>query len=374
MSNIKLSIVIVVVLLSGCASLSKEECVQGDWRSIGYRDGSRGASLGLLQEHRNACAKHKVAIDENAYRQARERGLREVYCVPRNAHRLGASGASYANVCPANMHAAFLEAYRYGQQTHQLRTRVRQTQGSITNMQSQLQSLDNEINGINQILTNYPRRGLRARLEFHLNKEKRQFTERMDYTLDRLEDQFRGRRRAMTLLDDFSQSSLKKGRLQNRLNWLKTIVEPNVNEQRKIQRLVSRLRREEERLQKTRVALLNRLPGDNQQRLLHRLHRVSVYVGVLESQQKSLRRSRHRDEVRDLIRFHYNQEPERVRERSDRRLLQDVDLKSRRQLRQDLDQAHSQRNTLEQQLAESEDQLRQLQADLQRHTQDNPYR
>ena len=53
--------------LSGCATMSADECAMSDWRTIGFEDGSMGYTAERLGNHRKACAKHGVAPDFEAY-------------------------------------------------------------------------------------------------------------------------------------------------------------------------------------------------------------------------------------------------------------------------------------------------------------------
>jgi hypothetical protein len=39
---INAGLLLAIAVLSGCASMSSEECVNSDWAAIGYEDGSRG--------------------------------------------------------------------------------------------------------------------------------------------------------------------------------------------------------------------------------------------------------------------------------------------------------------------------------------------
>ena len=61
--------------LSGCATMSGDECMTSDWSAIGYEDGSRGYTTERLTKHRKACAKHGVTLDFTAYQDGRDQGL-----------------------------------------------------------------------------------------------------------------------------------------------------------------------------------------------------------------------------------------------------------------------------------------------------------
>ncbi|BAP58117.1 hypothetical protein THII_3820 [Thioploca ingrica] len=100
----------------GCATLSKEECLQGDWKSIGYRDGTHGYNLTQIEQHQKACADYHVVPDLNAYQAGRDEGLL-VYCTPSNGFNLGERVEDYNSICPPYLESAFLEQYERGLQS-----------------------------------------------------------------------------------------------------------------------------------------------------------------------------------------------------------------------------------------------------------------
>jgi hypothetical protein len=131
---------VIALATMGCAStMSKAECRAVDWRTIGYEDGVAGHSGDRIAVHRKACAKHKVTPDLDLYQFGRSAGLLE-YCRPANAFRVGARGASYGGVCPADLHDEFFSAYESGFQLHALRSRV----GSV---RQQLEATRRELAG-----------------------------------------------------------------------------------------------------------------------------------------------------------------------------------------------------------------------------------
>ncbi|MGH8166717.1 MAG: DUF2799 domain-containing protein, partial [Woeseiaceae bacterium] len=104
---------IAILALSGCASMSGDECAMSDWHTIGFEDGSRGYTADRLGDHRKACAKHGVAPDFQAYQAGRDEGLQE-FCQPSRAFNLGANGGHYNGVCNSSLEPQFLDAYRSG--------------------------------------------------------------------------------------------------------------------------------------------------------------------------------------------------------------------------------------------------------------------
>jgi hypothetical protein len=130
--------------LAGCTSMSADECAATDWRTVGYEDGVAGHSGDRVGKYRKACGKHGMTPDLAEYQGGREQGLRE-FCKPLNGFRVGASGASYGGVCPAELDAPFLEAYESGRQLHNLETQVSYTASSISSMQAESDRIDADL-------------------------------------------------------------------------------------------------------------------------------------------------------------------------------------------------------------------------------------
>ena len=134
-------------VLSGCASLSEQECRTADWRMIGYEDGVVGRQAGRLGEHRQACADHGLTPDMESYRLGREEGLRE-YCRPQSVYQLGLRGRAYPVVCPTGLEVDLKPAYKRGRQIHE-------TQSAIGNLRSKLSRTQQELENINRDFTNH---------------------------------------------------------------------------------------------------------------------------------------------------------------------------------------------------------------------------
>jgi hypothetical protein len=127
--------------LGGCSSMSANECMTTDWRTVGYEDGASGYSGDRVGKYRKACGKHGIAPDLDRYQAGREQGLRE-FCRPMNGFRLGESGRSYHGVCPATLDGPFVEAYESGRRLYTLRERVDDTAGEIESLKVESDRLD----------------------------------------------------------------------------------------------------------------------------------------------------------------------------------------------------------------------------------------
>lgn len=128
--------------LHGCASLSKEECLTGNWPEIGYRDGRQGYTTRSLDTHNKSCAEHGVHVNRDEYKQGYNKGI-AVYCTPENGRLVGESGGYYHYVCPANKEAAFLRQYRYGRKLYEAQKKIDTTRSELSSKEEQLRTEKN---------------------------------------------------------------------------------------------------------------------------------------------------------------------------------------------------------------------------------------
>jgi hypothetical protein len=135
---------LLVLTMSGCASMSSEECANSDWTAVGYEDGSRGYTSDQFSSRRKACAKHGVTADFQAYQDGREQGLIE-YCQPGRGFSVGENGGRYNGVCAAHLEDGFMDGYSVGHQLYGLRSNVNGAASRISSKESELKRLEDSI-------------------------------------------------------------------------------------------------------------------------------------------------------------------------------------------------------------------------------------
>ena len=116
-------LLVAVVLISSCASMTANECLTVNWLDQGFRDGRNGQALSRLEEHRQACEKVGVTPNRQLYFQGRDQGILH-YCTPNNALEEGLKGRPYRDACPANLEYGFLISYEQGKQIYDAEQRV----------------------------------------------------------------------------------------------------------------------------------------------------------------------------------------------------------------------------------------------------------
>jgi hypothetical protein len=136
---------LIMFVLGGCATMNEKECLNADWRAVGFEDGVNGAKLSRVGQHREACAEYGVKPDLDAYKSGRDEGLNS-YCRSHNGYRVGIKGGSYYDVCPAALEKDFLQGYNAGLKIYRLESRIR-------SLNSQLKKQEKELEASKELLT-----------------------------------------------------------------------------------------------------------------------------------------------------------------------------------------------------------------------------
>ncbi len=139
------------VVMSGCASMSAQECQTADWHTIGYEDGARGLSADAIGRHRKACAKSGITANFGAYEEGRQQGVRQ-YCRPANGYQMGRKGGNYNGVCPLDMEDEFVIAFNEGRELYDLENNVRTVERDLRRVEKQIDDAEDELKGIERAL------------------------------------------------------------------------------------------------------------------------------------------------------------------------------------------------------------------------------
>jgi hypothetical protein len=185
MNYFKFSLLIItLVFINGCATLSREDCLQGSWFNLGLRDGRAGATYNRLGQHQKACLEYGVSINTKHYNEGREQGL-EDYCQIDNAVEMGLNGHRYQSVCPPEIHRVF---QRYNQAAYD----VYQCKEDLEKLDDKLYSKENKL--LSSKLSDDERSKIRTKLR------------NLDRKRERLRDDLRSSERILDRLLDTRRS------------------------------------------------------------------------------------------------------------------------------------------------------------------------
>lgn len=138
------TIAVTTIAVSGCATMSEEECLTADWRAVGVQDGSAGRTTNWFSRRSEDCARHGVTPDFTSWEIGYRSGLMS-YCTPYNGVQSGLRGNDYQGVCPANLEAEFYPAYQLGRRYHDARARLDAAHAELDDLDRQIESLRNDI-------------------------------------------------------------------------------------------------------------------------------------------------------------------------------------------------------------------------------------
>jgi hypothetical protein len=132
-----LLLLLLPILVAGCATMDRDQCRDADWYRIGRLDGVAGHGSERLMQHAEACGRYGVIPDEALWRQGQADGL-QAFCRPDNAYGFGRGGGSYRHTCPPELEPAFLDAYREGRRIYQLEQRGKELEREIAKLESEI--------------------------------------------------------------------------------------------------------------------------------------------------------------------------------------------------------------------------------------------
>lgn len=146
------TVLLSVLVLSSCASMSKEECAIANWKDVGTKDGGLGRSMNAFDGYVKACAKANVIPDKTAYMSGRNEGLKK-YCTIQKGYEIGLSNREYYGVCVDHNEAAVIEGRRIGLELYSFQkayddavAKVKEIDSDIAEIETEIDKLIAEIN------------------------------------------------------------------------------------------------------------------------------------------------------------------------------------------------------------------------------------
>lgn len=112
------SLTLTMLLISACASMNKEDCLQANWSELGKNDGQEGHDLEHFHSRKKSCQEHGISANKRAYLQGHKEGLKK-YCNYQNGFELGKEGEDYKTHCPKEFQKEYLSGYRAGKSLYE---------------------------------------------------------------------------------------------------------------------------------------------------------------------------------------------------------------------------------------------------------------
>lgn len=137
----KISFISFVLFLTGCATLSPEECRTANWYQIGEQDGQSGYS-DRISKHDKACSKVNIIPNTALYRSGYKHGLKS-YCQPEIIYDHALNGSGGYQVCPSETHSQLRPYYNVASRYYDTKTKREKFYKELDKYQGYL--LDNKL-------------------------------------------------------------------------------------------------------------------------------------------------------------------------------------------------------------------------------------
>lgn len=171
------AVALVLLSVTGCTSISKEECLQGDWYSIGVDDGKNGRlPTDSFRGYEKECADYGVRPDFAKYQQGHSQGL-VFYCDFEHGVAHGRSGSEYNTACTGKLEPSFRQGYQQGRRWYQAKKVVDDIRYAIARIQSANTQMDDEIYQLNQRIVQDPNPNNRASMMYRVDELRRRIGE-----------------------------------------------------------------------------------------------------------------------------------------------------------------------------------------------------
>ncbi|MCG8316715.1 MAG: DUF2799 domain-containing protein [Pseudomonadales bacterium] len=143
MGELRWLFVLLAIFIGACSTLSKDECITADWKTIGFEDGSRGYTSQRISSHRESCAEHGVSPNMDRYLLGHRAGLKN-YCTHSNGLKLGKRGSQYNQVCPKDLEGQFIAGYRQGKKIYSVSSQLSELEDERQRIIQEIENLTTE--------------------------------------------------------------------------------------------------------------------------------------------------------------------------------------------------------------------------------------
>lgn len=138
-------LLLVVVALTGCESMSVSECKVADWYRVGLTDGARGESDRHIADYTEDCGKVGILPDALRYRQGWDTGIVQ-FCTAANGWREGVLGhGGKSSVCLGQLgYPAFSRYFDAGMQVYRTQEQMQRNNQESRRLQARLEASKND--------------------------------------------------------------------------------------------------------------------------------------------------------------------------------------------------------------------------------------
>lgn len=128
-----------LLALTGCATLTADQCKIADWRALGVEDGALGHGESRFLSYTKDCAAAGVTPDRLAWEAGRAEGLKQ-FCTPEGAYSAGVDGRPFRGLC-ASETPEQLAALQKGRTFHAITAEIADRRAEIFELRQEIRDI-----------------------------------------------------------------------------------------------------------------------------------------------------------------------------------------------------------------------------------------
>ena len=178
--------------LSGCETMSADQCAAADWGALGYQDANANGS-DRYSERAQSCAQKGITADASAYRTGFDGGM-HAFCQPQRGFQFARAGGTFNGACPGELAGDFNDAYADGRRVHEVQAALDEARNRVSSAESRRNEADNDIRRHERALAAATTDDVRNRLTSEidqLRRERRNANEDMRVAQEQVPDLMR---------------------------------------------------------------------------------------------------------------------------------------------------------------------------------------
>lgn len=105
--------------LTGCETISEDDCKIGAWSEYGYDDGLNGRPSDRISDYAKRCQEFGVKPDMEVYLDGYNLGIKK-YCTYEQGYERGENGESYNQACSGPLAVDFAPGYDEGRAVYEI--------------------------------------------------------------------------------------------------------------------------------------------------------------------------------------------------------------------------------------------------------------
>ncbi|RYZ65849.1 MAG: DUF2799 domain-containing protein [Proteobacteria bacterium] len=140
-------IIALVLLASGCTSMSKKDCETANWTLLGVADAEAGYSIKNFKMREEQCREYSSEADREKYIIGFADGAQR-FCTYESGQSFAKAGKQYQDSCPSELEPDFLNGYKLGaveRKQVQLEAELKKKERELEDKKKKARDLEREL-------------------------------------------------------------------------------------------------------------------------------------------------------------------------------------------------------------------------------------